>query len=155
MFSLVVDTGNAVVVEDIHKAYGELKAVDGVSLSVAEGEFFGILGPNGAGKTTTLEIIEGLREPDSGTVQLLGESPGPRRVGLAPRLRGARPAPVPGESQWPGRVALLPRIGVQLEASSFFEKLTAREQLETFASLYGVGAGKGHDTLELGGRAGK
>src|SRR5262249_57935934 len=91
----------AVVVQDIHKAYGDLKAVDGVSFEVAEGEFFGILGPNGAGKTTTLEIIEGLREPDSGTVSLLGSSPFPRDL------------------------ALLPRIGVQLQASSFFDKLTA------------------------------
>jgi ABC-2 type transport system ATP-binding protein len=133
IFSLVVETGtsNAVAVEDIHKAYGDLKAVDGVSLSVAEGEFFGILGPNGAGKTTTLEIIEGLREPDSGTVRLLGESP------------------------WPRRVSLLPRIGVQLQASSFFEKLTAREQLETFASLYGIGAARAHDMLELVGLADK
>ena len=119
------------VVEDIRKAYGDLQAVDGVSLSVGEGEFFGILGPNGAGKTTTLEIIEGLREPDSGTVRLLGESP------------------------WPRRVSLLPRIGVQLQASSFFEKLTAREQLETFASLYGVGAATAHDMLELVGLADK
>ncbi len=126
MFSLVMDTGNAaVVVEDVRKAYGDLKAVDGVSLSVAEGEFFGILGPNGAGKTTILEIIEGLREPDSGSVRLLGESP------------------------WPRRVSLLPRIGVQLQASSFFEKLTAREQLETFASLYGVGAAQAHEMLDL------
>jgi ABC-2 type transport system ATP-binding protein len=132
IFSFVVDTGHAaVVVEDIHKAYGDLKAVDGISLSVAEGEFFGILGPNGAGKTTTLEIIEGLREPDSGTVTLLGESP------------------------WPRRVSLLPRIGVQLQASSFFEKLTAREQLETFASLYGVGAVRARDMLELVGLADK
>ncbi|HEX2131047.1 MAG TPA: ABC transporter ATP-binding protein [Actinophytocola sp.] len=124
--------GNAAVVaEDIRKAYGDLKAVDGVSLSVAEGEFFGILGPNGAGKTTTLEIIEGLREPDSGSVRLLGESP------------------------WPRRVALLPRIGVQLQASSFFEKLTAREQLETFASLYGVSAARAHEMLELVGLADK
>ena len=126
MFTQVIETGNAaVVVEDIRKAYGDLKAVDGVSLSVAEGEFFGILGPNGAGKTTILEIIEGLRQPDSGSVRLLGESP------------------------WPRRVALLPRIGVQLQASSFFEKLTAREQLETFASLYGVGAARAHEMLEL------
>jgi ABC-2 type transport system ATP-binding protein len=114
-----------VVVEDIRKAYGDLMAVDGVSLSVAEGEFFGILGPNGAGKTTILEIIEGLRKPDSGSVTLLGESP------------------------WPRRVSLLPRIGVQLQASAFFEKLTAREQLETFASLYGVGADRAHEMLEL------
>src|SRR5438477_7610468 len=105
---------DAVVVTELRKRYGDLSAVDGVTFQVAEGEFFGILGPNGAGKTTTLEIIEGLREPDSGTVSLLGTSPFPRNL------------------------ALLPRIGVQLQASSFFDKLTAREQLDTFASLYGV-----------------
>jgi ABC-2 type transport system ATP-binding protein len=121
----------AVAVEDIHKAYGDLKAVDGVSFTVSEGEFFGILGPNGAGKTTTLEIIEGLREPDAGAVRLLGESP------------------------WPRKVALLPRIGVQLQASSFFEKLTAREQLETFASLYGIGASTAHEMLDMVGLADK
>jgi ABC-2 type transport system ATP-binding protein len=108
--------GDAIAVSDIRKSYGELQAV-------AEGEFFGILGPNGAGKTTTLEIIEGLREPDSGTVTLLGENP------------------------WPRKVSLLPRIGVQLQASAFFEKLTAREQLETFASLYGVVGRKSIDDM--------
>jgi ABC-2 type transport system ATP-binding protein len=127
----VTDTGNAIVVEDVRKAYGDLKAVDGVSLTVAEGEFFGILGPNGAGKTTTLEIIEGLREPDAGTVRLLGVPP------------------------WPRNTALLPRIGVQLQATAFFEKLTAREQLETFASLYGVSAARAHDMLELVGLSDK
>jgi ABC-2 type transport system ATP-binding protein len=133
MFSHVINAGNgaAVVVEDIRKAYGDLHAVDGVSFSVDEGEFFGILGPNGAGKTTALEIIEGLREPDSGTVRLLGESP------------------------WPRKASLLPRIGVQLQASSFFEKLTAREQLETFASLYGVGAARAGEMLDLVGLADK
>lgn len=118
-------TTEAIVVEDIRKSYGELKAVDGVSFTVAEGEFFGILGPNGAGKTTTLEIVEGLRVPDGGSVRLLGENPFPRNV------------------------ALLPRIGVQLQASAFFEKLTAREQLETFASLYGVNAVTAGEMLEL------
>src|SRR3954470_20895574 len=116
---------DAVIVADIHKSYGALNAVDGVSFTVAEGEFFGILGPNGAGKTTTLEIVEGLREPDSGTVALLGERP------------------------WPRKPKLLPRVGVQLQASSFFEKLTAREQLETFGSLYGVGPAKAAEMLEL------
>jgi ABC-2 type transport system ATP-binding protein len=115
----------AIEVGDIRKSYGELRAVDGVSFEVSEGEFFGILGPNGAGKTTTLEIVEGLREPDSGSVRLLGESPWPRKLGL------------------------LPRIGVQLQASSFFEKLTAREQLQTFGSLYGVGANRVTEMLEL------
>ena len=55
-------------------SYGDLRAVDGVTFEVAEGEFFGILGPNGAGKTTTLEMIEGLRRPDSGEVLLLGRA---------------------------------------------------------------------------------
>jgi len=101
-------------VRDLHKSYGQVVAVDGVTFEVEQGEFFGILGPNGAGKTTTLEIVEGLREPDSGEVTVLGRRP------------------------WPRNPALLPLIGVQLQASSFFELLTAREQLRTFASLYGI-----------------
>jgi ABC-2 type transport system ATP-binding protein len=110
-------------VRDLRKSYADVAAVDGVSFDVDEGEFFGILGPNGAGKTTTLEIIEGLREPDSGHVTVLG---------LA---------------AWPRNGALLPRIGVQLQASSFFERLTAREQIRTFASLYGVPAKNADDML--------
>src|SRR6516162_6565310 len=102
-------------VRDLRKFYGTVHAVDGVSFDVEQGEFFGILGPNGAGKTTTLEIIEGLRQPDGGEVTVLGKHP------------------------WPRNHTLLPQIGVQLQASSFFELLTAREQLQTFASLYGIG----------------
>ncbi|MFD0598658.1 ATP-binding cassette domain-containing protein [Catellatospora coxensis] len=71
-------------VEELRKAYGELRAVDGVSFDVQAGEFFGILGPNGAGKTTTLEMMEGLRQPDSGSVTLFGESPWPRNPRLLP-----------------------------------------------------------------------
>ena len=59
-------------VRDLRKSYGKVKAVDGVSFEVQRGEFFGILGPNGAGKTTTLEIVEGLRQADGGTVSVLG-----------------------------------------------------------------------------------
>ncbi len=116
---------NTIVVNDLRKYYGDVHAVDGVSFTVESGEFFGILGPNGAGKTTTLEIIEGLREPDSGTVDLLGMKP------------------------WPRNAKLLPRIGVQLQASSFFERLTAREQLHTFGSLYNVPAGRADEMLEI------
>jgi ABC-2 type transport system ATP-binding protein len=105
-------------VRDLRKAYGPVKAVDGVSFDVHRGEFFGILGPNGAGKTTTLEIVEGLRQADGGTVSVLGLHPWPRNPGL------------------------LPRIGVQLQASSFFERLTAREQLQTFAMLYKIPASR-------------
>jgi ABC-2 type transport system ATP-binding protein len=122
---------STIVVTDVRKSYGETRAVDGVSFEVTEGEFLGILGPNGAGKTTTLEIIEGLREPDSGTVTVFGQSP------------------------WPRNPALLPRIGVQLQASSFFERLTAREQIRTFASLYGVPASQADGMLETVGLADK
>jgi ABC-2 type transport system ATP-binding protein len=122
---------STIVVNGLHKAYGAVKAVDGVSFEVEAGEFFGILGPNGAGKTTTLEIIEGLRKADSGEVRLFGESP------------------------WPRNPALLPRLGVQLQASSFFERLTAREQIRTFASLYGVGPKKADEMLELVGLSDK
>ena len=114
----------AIEVVDLALSYGELRAVDGVTLDVAEGEFVGILGPNGAGKTSTLELVEGLRRPDAGRVRVLGESP------------------------WPRNPRLLPRIGVQLQASSFFERLTAREQLRTFAALYGVSAARADDWLE-------
>ncbi len=114
----------AIEVTDLAIAYGDVRAVDGVSFEVAEGEFFGILGPNGAGKTTTLELIEGLRRPDTGTIRVLGGSP------------------------WPRNGALLPRIGVQLQASSFFDRLTAREQIHTFASLYGVSAEHADEWLE-------
>ena len=109
---------------DLRKHYGDVRAVDGVSFEVEDGEFFGILGPNGAGKTTTLEIIEGIRKADGGT------------------------ATVFGKPTWPRDRALLHRIGVQLQASSFFERLTAREQIRTFGSLYGVPAKVADEMLE-------
>jgi ABC-2 type transport system ATP-binding protein len=116
---------DAIVVDNLTKRYGDTIAVDGVSLAIRAGETFGILGPNGAGKTTTLEMIEGLREPDGGSVEVLGRSP------------------------WPRNMDLLPRIGVQLQATSFFERLTAREQLRVFARLYGVGDARIDETLAL------
>jgi ABC-2 type transport system ATP-binding protein len=112
-------------VRDLRKSYGSLAAVDGVSFEVEQGEFFGILGPNGAGKTTTLEMLEGLREPDAGQLSVLGLPP------------------------WPRNPALLPRMGVQLQSSSFFERLTVREQIETFASLYGVSPKRADQMLSL------
>ncbi|WP_340561483.1 ABC transporter ATP-binding protein [Streptomyces sp. GSL17-111] len=107
-------TDAAITVEGLRQRYGDVQAVDGVSFEVSYGEFYGILGPNGAGKTTTLEIVEGLRRPDEGRATLLGEP------------------------SWPRNKKLLARIGVQLQASSFFERLTAREQIHTFGELYGI-----------------
>ncbi|PVU82625.1 hypothetical protein DDP54_05985 [Cellulomonas sp. WB94] len=72
-----------VVVEGLRKSYGALAAVDGLDLTIEAGEVIALLGPNGAGKTTTVEILEGYRKPDAGTVSVLGRpcwpagSPGP------------------------------------------------------------------------------
>lgn len=107
------------------KRYGDLVAVDHVGLAVEEGSFFGVLGPNGAGKTTLLELIEGLRKPDEGSARILGEQ------------------------TWPRNGNLLPKVGVQLQASAFFERLTAREQLTTFADLYGVRHTRVDEMLEV------
>ena len=99
-------------VKDLRKSYGDLKAVDGVSFSVSAGEVFGILGPNGAGKTTTLEILEGMREPDGGTVVVNGVD-----VQKDPR-------------------AVKKVIGIQLQSSAFFDRLSLVEILDVMASLY-------------------
>ncbi len=107
----------AVEVRDLVKVYpspggGSLRALDGISFEVARGEFFGFLGPNGAGKTTTLEIIEGIRKPNSGRVHVLGVDP---RKDLDQVKR---------------------MIGVQLQAASYFSLLTITEILELFGSFY-------------------
>ncbi|WP_045322260.1 ABC transporter ATP-binding protein [Streptomyces sp. NRRL F-4428] len=114
----------AVTVQDVHKRYGDRRAVDGVSLDVRRGEFFGLLGPNGAGKTTLIEIMEGLRQADGGTVTVLGQSP------------------------WPRNTALLPRMGVQTQASAFFVRQSAREHLATVAGLYRSDPAAADRTLE-------
>lgn len=114
---------DAVRVDGLSKSYGGEPVVDDLSFSVSRGEFFGLIGPNGAGKTTTLELVEGLRKPDRGSISVLGHS------------------------SWPRNTDLLPRIGVQLQSSAFFERLTVREQLTTFASLYGAGGKRINDLL--------
>ncbi|KDN87488.1 ABC transporter ATP-binding protein [Kitasatospora cheerisanensis] len=124
----------AVALNEVRKRYGTVQALDGVSLTVERGEFFGILGPNGAGKTTLVEIVEGLRTPDSGTVSVLGESP------------------------WPRNTPLLRRLGIQTQSSAFFTRLTAREHLETVAALYRLerpAATRALDLVDLGEQAGQ
>ena len=81
------------------KRYGDVVAVSGLDLEVRSGECFGMLGPNGAGKTTTVEIFEGLRDPDGGEVEVLGD-----------RWRG-------------DGLALRARLGIQLQETKFPEKL--------------------------------
>ena len=101
-----------VSVAGLVKRYGRFTAVNGVSLSIRRGEIFGILGPNGAGKTTTLEIIEGIRTSDAGTVVV---------DGLDVRRQ---------------RRAVQRRIGVQLQATTLFPDLTVRETLNLFGRFY-------------------
>lgn len=107
----------AIKVEDLVKTYpsgdGEkVRALDGITFEVRRGEIVGILGPNGAGKTTTLEILEGLRKPDSGTALVLGFD-----VVAEPKKVKAR-------------------IGVQLQQSSYFEELSLVEILRLLGSYY-------------------
>ncbi|WP_406065184.1 ABC transporter ATP-binding protein [Streptomyces sp. NBC_01077] len=114
----------AVQVQGVSKRYGDRQAVDDVSLEIHRGEFFGLLGPNGAGKSTLIEIMEGLRRADTGTVAVFGESP------------------------WPRNTALLPRLGVQTQSSAFFVRQTAGEHLRTVAALYGAPRNAVDATLE-------
>ncbi|MFM7903297.1 MAG: ABC transporter ATP-binding protein, partial [Bacteroidota bacterium] len=99
-------------VNNLVKEYGTLRAVDGISFDVFEGEIFGLLGPNGAGKTTTLEIIETLREPTSGTVTVCGMN-------------------IRKEAD-----SIKQQIGVQLQAAGYYPSLTLIELIRLFAGLY-------------------
>ena len=103
---------SAVRVKGLHKRYGDHEAVRGIDFEIRAGEVFGLLGPNGAGKTTTVEILEGYRDRDGGTVEVLGEDP--QRAGTAWRER----------------------IGVVLQSSSLYANLTPRESLHLFAGYY-------------------
>lgn len=105
-------TDPAVVVEGLHKRYGDKVAVDDVGFTVATGEIFGILGPNGAGKTTTVESIAGLRVGDRGSVRVHGIDP------------------------WTGREDLVRILGVQLQESALQPKITVREALELWSAFY-------------------
>ena len=96
----------------LHKRYGDVIAVDGLSLAVRRGECFGLLGPNGAGKTTTIEILEGLLVPDAGDVEVLG-------------LRWAS-----------HEHELRQRLGIQLQETQLADKLTVEETLKLFRSFY-------------------
>lgn len=102
----------AIDVIDLSKRYAGRTVLDGITFSVEEGEIFGILGPNGAGKTTTVEILEGLRTADSGSVQILGLDP----VADGRRLRQL--------------------IGVQLQHTELPDNLKVWEALDLYASFY-------------------
>src|ERR1700722_2256207 len=106
----------ALRVSQLRKAYKDVLAVDGLDLEVRAGECFGLLGPNGAGKTTTVEICEGLTDPDSGDVEVLGWN-------------------------WSSDATeLRQRLGIQLQDTQLSEKLTVHETVRLFRSFFRQGA---------------
>lgn len=100
-------------VEDLAKRYGHVHAVRDVTLTVAQGEVYGVLGPNGSGKTTTVECIAGLRHPDGGSVRVLGHDP------------AREPATV------------RERVGVQLQHAALPARMKVAEAMRVFATAYG------------------
>jgi len=104
-----------IVVRDLHKRFGDVRAVDGIDFEVHRGEIFGLLGPNGAGKTTTIEMLEGLQQPDGGQLRVLDLDP----VHQATRLKA--------------------RIGVQLQTAALYPQLTVIEVLRLFGSFFPPG----------------
>lgn len=97
---------------DVFKSYGDVKAVNGISLTVNKGEVLGIIGANGAGKSTTLEIMMGIREHDSGQVKVLG-------LDVKDKLSQIKQ-----------------RIGIQLQETSLYDRIKVKEALQLFSSYY-------------------
>src|SRR5262249_41462210 len=109
-------SGAMIQVENLHKSFGEVRAVDAVSFTARDGEITGLLGPNGAGKTTTLRMLYTLMRPDSG------------------------PVPVDGIESRADPLAVRKRLGVLPDARGLYKHLTARENIDYFAELQGVPA---------------
>src|SRR5258706_15622816 len=103
---------SVIEVTNLHKRYRDHVAVHDVSFTVEAGEIFGIVGPNGAGKTTTVECVEGLRQPDGGTV----------------RVRGLDPQA--------DRATVRRQLGIQLQESHLPDRLRVWEALDLYASFY-------------------
>ncbi|WP_342318782.1 ABC transporter ATP-binding protein [Corynebacterium mayonis] len=101
--------GTVIEVKEMTRRYGDFAAVDKLSLSVRSGEIYGLLGTNGAGKTSTLEVIEGLKRPDEGTVRVLGMDPVRERAEVRPRL------------------------GIMLQAGGLPQALTVKESIAMWA----------------------
>jgi ABC-2 type transport system ATP-binding protein len=116
-----------VIVNNIYKSFKDVRAVRGISFSIAQGEFIALLGPNGAGKTTTVEMMEGLRKPDSGEILIQGKT-------------------------WKKNERELRHLtGISLQETRFAEKLTIRETLSLFASFFRLGTDRVSEVLALTG----
>ena len=105
---------NAIQIKDLFKCFGDVTAVDGLSLNIEEGEIFGLLGPNGAGKSTTINILSGILQPTSGSAFVAGYD----------------------ITEDPGSVKRL--IGVCPQHSAYYKYLTGRENIKLFGDLHGM-----------------
>jgi ABC-2 type transport system ATP-binding protein len=120
-----MDSKPVIEITGVNKSFGSLKAVNDLSVSIYEGEFVALLGPNGAGKTTLIEMIEGIQQPDSGTIQILGLN-------------------------WQKNAHHLHRlIGLSLQETKFIDKLTTAETLNLFGSFYDLDRSRTAEVLEL------
>jgi ABC-2 type transport system ATP-binding protein len=118
---------NVIEVKGVFKSFKDVKAVRGVDLYIPEGEFLGLLGPNGAGKTTLVEMIEGIQHPDKGEILIFGKP-------------------------WKGNeYELREQMGLSLQETRFFEKLTVYETLRVFASFFDLGKERVLEVLTLTG----
>jgi ABC-2 type transport system ATP-binding protein len=125
-----VNAGSAIVqVSELAKHYGTVRAVDGISFMVAEGEVFGLLGHNGAGKTTTIRMLTGRARPTSGTARVSGLDP------VAQRDR------------------VKPLINAVFEEPNLYERMSGLDNLRFFAELYGSPPARPLELLELVGLA--
>jgi ABC-2 type transport system ATP-binding protein len=114
-------------VRDVFKSFGDVEAVRGISLAIPPGQFVALLGPNGAGKTTTVEMMEGLRKPDSGEILIQGKT-------------------------WQKYEKSLRKIvGLSLQETRFTEKLTVDETLRLFASFFELGRERVDEVIALTG----
>jgi ABC-2 type transport system ATP-binding protein len=112
-------------VNDVSKHFKEVKAVDHISLDIRKGVFLALLGPNGAGKTTLVEMIEGLQQPDTGEITILGR-------------------------KWDHAKTFLNRqLGISLQETRFIDKLTTGETLDLFAGFYGLPGKRTKEVLHL------
>src|SRR3989442_4522905 len=110
----MVDSAAAIAIRDLRKLYGSKAAVDGLTLTVPRGCFFGFLGPNGAGKSTTIRMLTGLIPPTSGQIELLG-------------------LPMPEQE-----LEIKKRVGLVPDESLLFDRLTGAEFLEFVGRMYGL-----------------
>src|SRR6201995_1154670 len=115
------DGAPAIEIRDLRKIYGDKAAVDGLTLTVPQGCFFGFLGPNGAGKTTTIKMLMGLAPPTAGSIQLLG-LPMPERA-----------------------LEIKQQIGLVPDESLLFDHLTGGEVIEFVGRIYGLDRSVAHE----------